>query len=1037
MNPFADSQFDPRLYEVVSKISKKSTKTRLRGLEELESALDSIDVEENIDTLVDAISEPMASPDPALKNISVDILHRLLSLVDDREPFRRILAIWLYQFLADPTHGTSRKMFDETDVQDFEDEFARLLDFEEEPILGLRCLLLLAMRGKRDYSKVFVDCIRHLRLRSVSELTEVYRLCKLLKGSEELLKKVEAVSGPTLMNMKWKILLDVFKATPECIVDDGKYLDPDILARVIENRASCDEIRVRTVDSLRAVFPKLMNAREYLVDFLKARPVENMCIFEFCTNLRHLDASVGPEIVNSLIANVLSRHLEDKEDISECVSRLAIDAQPSIEDAECRHNCSSVTLRDRENMFKTMVMSLGDLDGVERIKRARILGMVQNPTDFTKEEIEEVFPCSVDVFPKEYLLSTSFDCDELPLVLRYPDEIESSRLRRVVNRNNLHLFIPLCGDLDLLRSLVFVHDNNTLLSIYQSCNIPASLEMDFYHRLRDRVRRPETVDYGRLIRTYLDEQFISSLVENGVVDRDRLFDAALTYISNVAIPASTSYTSSFYDLDECFYRDVGVKERNLAVVELRKLYLRIQKSSREKFMVLLLDTMCGDEDDTLDILGRRKELMDAVSRDTERFRDIDLRRNQHFLEKLLDDLGTSSRPCGGKALEDLLKSGGMRAIDYIIRKSSVPAQFISFVDFSYLSNRALMNATGILKTAFENGGSMDFTGLSQPSMQSVDENAFFVKDEDFLRLLVRSDFGSLRAIDLSDVVRMIERDLLLQNRDFHRERYEIYSGLLEKIYRKVASGIFNTYSMSRLDMDSVDDEVYDLLRGSLMGARVLFWDILLNALLLIRNTSINSFFEKMVERREEWTQFLESAGTEERSLFAFIFPNMFCSLPRMEVSMDQLIVRESSKHVMGVVAKAQKVTNGFNIKITYSAGGMAFVATISIPQEYPYRRAVFSSEMGKKSLLNLKINEMLQRSSKFMELVSLWKVNIDERMSGHKECPICYFILDVHDSSFPTSQCATCKNRFHVRCLAKWTANGSRNSCPLCRRPVD
>lgn len=1058
MNPFAsDSQFDPRLYEIISRIGKKSDRTKLKGLDELVDALDDIDVDTNIETLVDTIAETISSQNAQIRTRSIDVLYKLLSRTEERVVFKGVLSTWLYGFVRNPGCDTSKRMFAEyIDLRVFEDEFVKLLNFEEEPILGLRCLLLLIRKGTGDYSETFRQNIVHLKLNSIAELTGIYRICKLVGGPDELLDKVVGVNVPTMMNLKWRILVEVFETIPKCIVEDGKYLDPEVLALVTNDVECCDDIKVRSAACLRTILPKVRNRREYSRDYLNNGPVEDLCVFELCSDIRFLDENVEFEVVNGLVRNALKKHFGEVEKVHKHMSKLSISCGPMLNRGyevkdTVEHVCSSCTPEDNAMIFETLLSSLHLLSGEKKIVRGSILEAKLTPEDFTIQEIENVFPYSVDVFPMEYMLNTSFDCDQLLLVLKYPNEIGEERIKKIVNRSNLSSFIPVCNDLEFLRSLIFVYEDSVLLDLY-SADIPPGLDVDFYYRLRKRIHAPRMVDYNRLLNVYLDDEFIEELIVCGVVDRSLLFDAVLLYLSSLDIPINTSYTASFYDLDECFYNNVEVKESNPCILKLAKLYVRVYNSQKDLFIILLLGAICGDEDGTLDMLlrnrgiGGKVSLMKMLEADSvDKLGLVDLRGNQHFVEKVLLDLDLQSKNCSSKSLEELLRGGGLRVIDYVIRNSEVPAQLIPFIDFSYLSNAALANVVGILESVFGCGISVDFTELSSSHDKSdvggseLDARLSFIEDDDFLRSLVSSDFRNLRGLNLDDLIKMIEKDRVLLKKEFYRERLEIYSVILANVYRKVADSVFNAYSISRIDPESVDGEVYDLLRGCFLGSKLLFWDILLNSLVLIRNVSINSFLERMVEEREEWVSFLESATIEQKSLFAFVFPNIFSTLPRMKIYIDPLIIEEASKHVAGVVVKAQKLTNGFNIKISYMLDETPFKASISIPTDYPYKKPTFSSEIGKKSLLNLKINEMIRRNSRFMELVSLWKINIDEKIAGHKECPICYLILDVHDSSLPGNQCATCKNKFHARCIAKWVFSSARtrSTCPMCRSPID
>lgn len=1058
MNPFVEgSHFDPRLYGIVSRISKRSDRTKLEGLRELSGVLGSVDVEANLDALLEVVEKTLRSQDMQIRNASADVLYGLLSSVPDRSRFRRALSIWLYGFIESPGHGASRKIFAEfVSVEELEDELVAMLDFKEDPAVGLTCLLLLARKGKgkRSYAKVLADNVKYLSLSSAKELGEVYRVCMEVGKVEGLYEKVVMAKGPSAMNAKWKLLLDVFDAVPECIASDGKYLDCEVLSRVVERLSCCDNVPVRGVEALRVVFPKVRDRRRYLKEYLSHGSIGGLCILEFVDDFRFLNENVSFETVNRLVANVLRIHCGSESDVLKMVEGMGIGdgtrdvpASGSREKDRTVHRCSSSGCEDRKEVFKTLLSSMDGLRGKEKIVRADVLGMSLDPNEFSREEIEEVLLHSVNVFPKEEMLGMAFEGNVLPLVLKYPADVGEERIRRAVNKDNIHLFIPVCTDLELVRSLVFCHDDRSVLEIYLSSDTPWELDLDFYYRLGDKIDKPRAVDGRRVVSEYLEGGFVKKLISEGVVERAVLYDAAIGQLCSLCLPMNTSYTDGFYDLDECFYRDVEPRSSARMVLGLMDVYVEVYEGPSEAFLLLVLDAMCGDEDGALDcklrrrgVSGGKQALADEVlsSKDVvEKWKGVCMGKNKHFVERVLCDLGLPFERCSNKTLEELLDMRGPRAVDYVIRKHNVPLQFVAFADFSYLSDEALSRAVGGLQSAFSNRFPADITGLSLEGQGHSLDTGEDAVDDNLLMSLVRSNFRCLETLDAKDVVRMIERDRLLSGKEFYRRRLAIYLPLLRSLYSHMADSMLNMYSISRLDVNSVDGEVYGLLRECLLGSEALFWDFLLNTMLIVRNTSVNAFVERMVREKEEWEGFVESADLEQRSLFAFVFPNIFCTLPRMEVSLDSLIEREASRAIMDVAVKAQKLTNGFDVRIAYTAGGAPFTALVTIPSDYPYKKPTFSSDVGKKSLLDLKINEMIKKSSKFMELVGMWKINIDEKMSGHKECPICYFIIDMHDSSFPTTQCSTCKNKFHPRCIVKWVASGTRSTCPICRRPME
>ncbi|KAK3352212.1 hypothetical protein B0T25DRAFT_500101 [Lasiosphaeria hispida] len=68
--------------------------------------------------------------------------------------------------------------------------------------------------------------------------------------------------------------------------------------------------------------------------------------------------------------------------------------------------------------------------------------------------------------------------------------------------------------------------------------------------------------------------------------------------------------------------------------------------------------------------------------------------------------------------------------------------------------------------------------------------------------------------------------------------------------------------------------------------------------------------------------------------------------------------------------------------------------------------------------------------------LSTFRRNIVGTLKGQTECAICYSIVSS-DKRLPDKECGTCRHSFHRICLYKWFQNSGRNSCPLCRNPID
>lgn len=68
--------------------------------------------------------------------------------------------------------------------------------------------------------------------------------------------------------------------------------------------------------------------------------------------------------------------------------------------------------------------------------------------------------------------------------------------------------------------------------------------------------------------------------------------------------------------------------------------------------------------------------------------------------------------------------------------------------------------------------------------------------------------------------------------------------------------------------------------------------------------------------------------------------------------------------------------------------------------------------------------------------LAAFRRNIIGLLKGHTECAICYSIVAT-DKKLPDKECRTCHHMYHRLCLYKWFQNSGRNTCPLCRMPIE
>ncbi|KAK4176466.1 hypothetical protein QBC36DRAFT_8716 [Triangularia setosa] len=116
---------------------------------------------------------------------------------------------------------------------------------------------------------------------------------------------------------------------------------------------------------------------------------------------------------------------------------------------------------------------------------------------------------------------------------------------------------------------------------------------------------------------------------------------------------------------------------------------------------------------------------------------------------------------------------------------------------------------------------------------------------------------------------------------------------------------------------------------------------------------------------------------------------------------------------------------------------------IVVPQSYPLdpvnvmsvKRVAIKEEKWQSWLKGIKAVIMFGNCSLVDGLVA-FRRNISLAVKDQEECAICYSIV-AQDKSLPDKKCGTCNHYFHRYCLYKWFHNSGKNTCPLCRNPID
>ncbi|KAL9643903.1 hypothetical protein ABK040_013313 [Willaertia magna] len=138
-----------------------------------------------------------------------------------------------------------------------------------------------------------------------------------------------------------------------------------------------------------------------------------------------------------------------------------------------------------------------------------------------------------------------------------------------------------------------------------------------------------------------------------------------------------------------------------------------------------------------------------------------------------------------------------------------------------------------------------------------------------------------------------------------------------------------------------------------------------------------------------------------------------------------------------------KILFGNQIIAKYEQDEVVLKLTITIPDLYPLKPLQIESnehsgaiDENKYRKWILKMTTMLFNtvtSNGVVDVLMLWKENLEKHFQGVEPCPICYSVVSGKDHQLPKIECKVCHNRFHGACLYRWFSTSGNQSCPMCR----
>ncbi|EPR78366.1 hypothetical protein SLOPH_1718, partial [Spraguea lophii 42_110] len=177
----------------------------------------------------------------------------------------------------------------------------------------------------------------------------------------------------------------------------------------------------------------------------------------------------------------------------------------------------------------------------------------------------------------------------------------------------------------------------------------------------------------------------------------------------------------------------------------------------------------------------------------------------------------------------------------------------------------------------------------------------------------------------------------------------------------------------------------------------------------------------------------------DMKLFYFLFPSFYKKLIKKKdyIDFSEYIISECNYNIDCIRTVLSKSGEGYILNIKYllnDDGSNSDVIEESIViDKYMRVRPYFKS---KRNNFILRLNMLLHSSNKLMEVVSFYKINIDNKLDSVSFCCICYFYTELNTKALVEKKCNTCNNWYHSKCLNKWIGRSKSGKCAICRQDI-
>ncbi|KAI5169420.1 hypothetical protein PAEPH01_0695 [Pancytospora epiphaga] len=1073
MNPFSNvSCYDNTLADIIERLGRHPVE--LGTLKELLVHLPKIDLETELAAIKLVIKPLFRYNCPIIKKVINYILTRIIKELGSSENLQDLASEWLYYNFDAEDEFAKKIRLSQFRGENICDELYERIDWDNQ-LRALSCFVFLIENSKTEYSfdisklvynsnHVFDQIYRILSIivpriktesfavnrNSLNEFTNsgcVSSSSPFIQLYFGIFTQIVSLHSDIFIPKKYKILLDLYNYSDKAIYDECRCFTNDnyesllfasskaavpigLPTNILYNKQiEYDNLRFSSVTQLELLLGRVENKEKFL--------------------LLNLDCGIN-------LFELFSRVAVDSAFIVRNKTALVPYANESILDIYKRYKAG-------EKVGAGLGKDVLDIVcGTHKIIAARLLDVKLDPSMFTKHEIESVFDCSVYVFSLGFLTSTEFDCSCAPLLKAYQCDVE--KVFSLYKKTPLEDLVFYIKDANFMKQLVLSMDNAECFKSYEKIkqkieqkfsgntgNLSSEEVLNyrliwnvFLYRLRGKSVEPVylegdftcsvfDVDYDFAFEHFFSFEYILFLAK-GNKNREGLLRRAVKHLQNANISTTTYYTGYNFDDQKQFYSNVTIPAEDKVLKVLLEVYRELKKKNIEEIILFYLLEISLYKQISIDRSGEILEYIGVDSSEYSTFINntrlwpvvFDLGPNCFLFERLLRQLFNIP----AKVSTEILFTGKIKAIDVLLREGALGWRHMIGINPTFLSLEGLKVCVDLL------------VDKGEPITTEFSE---YVE-------------GMIETGDNIDFIQFIESDDCLKVPYLKEDRLAVYERVIDVVSGFLSDSLVNSYSMAKLDSRSDDSMVFELMTLPFAQAKSMFWLLIVRALYKTNNLYISLFVEDFIlkyltagatkdNNGEELlarvctpNEYLEQCTEEELEYFLFVFPTLYKGLHKSlglkrKANIEKFVRAVAEKKIENSRISFYKMQEAYQLKMTYSFDSMPYTATMRIPIDYPfsYPKLEFDYENSKCPKFYLRINELLKRSSKFVEIFIQWKVNLDNRFVGHKECLICYYVLEPKMRTFSDFECLNCHNKFHKKCIYEWIRTSKNSQCPLCR----